>query len=88
MWGRSWPDIRASNIAVETLLFSCSPLGYHQRYKPFQVTLMSRMGECDAQMFQIRNRVLIPKATSGKGSAPRAKEQGSQLTVGKTEYLK
>ena len=40
------------------------------------------------KMFQIRIRVLIPKATSGKSSAPRAKEQGSQVTVGKTEYLK
>ena len=49
MWGRSWLNIRDSNIGVETLLFSCSILGYYQRYQPFQLTIMSRMGECDAQ---------------------------------------
>ena len=77
MWGRSWLDSRDSNVAVETLLFPYSILRYHQRYDSSQVTIMSRMGECIAQMFRIRLRVLIPTATSGKSSAPRAKERGN-----------
>lgn len=80
MRGKSWLDFRNSNVAVETLLLPCSILRFYQRYNSSQVA-MSRMGEGNARMFRNVLQVLIPKATSGKGSASRAKQQGN----GKTE---
>ena len=75
MRGKSWLVIRDSNVAVKTLLLPCLILILYQRYKSSQVA-MSRMGECDARMFRNVFQVLIPEATSGNGSAPRAKQRG------------